>query len=86
MNKTTQIDDITSVIFRKFQEGDVIAIFPDIIHNDNFHLSYQHIGQHGGCDMKGCINITEPATYEEYKDLKTELERAGYKLRIIKNH
>ena len=76
----------TDVVFRKFQEGDIIAIFPKEIYNEviygkNRVLSYQHIGQHGGCNT---VLITElqKATKREYSDLKKELESIGYNLRV----
>ena len=69
----------TLVIFRKFVEGgDVIAIFPEIP-NDLMgyeRMSYQHIGQHGGCG--DIVDITTPATPEEYASLLRELGRIGY--------
>ena len=69
----------TLVIFRKFVEGgDVIAIFPEIP-NDLMgydRMSYQHIGQHGGCG--DIVDITTLATPEEYAPLLRELGRIGY--------
>ena len=76
----------TAVIFRKFKDGDIIAIFPELVGTDNLGtcMSYQHIGQHGSCDL-GIIYDTKLATDEEYKDLKDELEHSiGYNLRVIK--
>ena len=74
--------DQTLTIFRKFKEGDIIALFPEIEHRWPFCSSYQHMGQHSGADYKGLIQITKPATPEEYSDLKTELESIGYTLKI----
>jgi len=74
--------DETLTIFRKFKEGDIIALFPEIEHHWPFCSSYQHIGQHSGADYEGLIQITKPATPEEYNDLKTELESIGYNIKI----
>jgi hypothetical protein len=41
--KTTEMD---IVVFRKFKDGDVIALFPEMKHGQ-FINSYMHIGQHG---------------------------------------
>jgi hypothetical protein len=65
---------MTTVIFRKFSEGDIIAFLPEMPANYGFVLSYMHVGQHGeaGSDIS---TYTKPATPEEYKPLQKELER-----------
>ena len=70
------------VIFRKFRGGDILALFPEIPDCNNFCLSYQHVGQHGGADYSHCISITTPAKPSEYKELARELRRIGYLLDI----
>jgi len=77
----------TKVIFRKFKNGDVIAIFPEMLGNWKTHTceSYMHIGQHGACDPQYLIDeITKLATPDEYNDLKLELESIGYDLQVCK--
>jgi hypothetical protein len=73
----------TTVIFRKFPEGDIIAIMPDepftTLGNDC--MSYQHIGQHGGCS--GWIDSTAQADEEGYADLLAELQQIGYNVRVM---
>jgi len=75
--------DETLTIFRKFKEGEIIALFPEIKwdHDGYFCTSYMHLGQHGSAEY-AIISITKPATPEEYSDLKTELESIGYNLKI----
>lgn len=75
---------ITDVVFRKFKDGEIMALFPYEIETGRFVLSYQHIGQHSGADYNHFILGTEPATPEQYADLKKELENIGYNLRVIK--
>ena len=77
------MENETLTIFRKFKEGDIIALFPEIKWDRQglFCSSYMHIGQHGSADY-GIIRITKPATPEEYSDLKAELESIGYTLKI----
>lgn len=73
----------TTVMFRKFREGDVVAMFPEIqadMSKENCQ-SYQHIGQHGAASYQ-LVNDTRLATPEEYADLKLELEQIGYNLDI----
>jgi hypothetical protein len=75
------------VQFRKFNNGDIIAVFPYEIWIDSLVTSYMHVGQHSPAVW--FINqSTKAATPEEYADLKAELERIGYELKVIKrrNH
>ncbi len=73
------------VIFRKFNDGDIIALFPDLVGdiNNRYCLSYQHMGQHGSAAPE-LVYVTKLATEDEYRELKEELERIGYKLKIVK--
>ena len=65
------------VIFRKFPEGDVIALFPEQDQGRGLITSYMEIGQHGDA-AKSLITDLEPASKEEYAKLAAELERIGY--------
>ena len=79
-----QDTEVTEVIFRKFKDGDVIALFPYLLEfRYKSCLSYMHIGQHGEATLN-LIYETKLATEEEYKDLYSELISLGYKLRIIR--
>lgn len=79
----TSIDDEkTRVHFRKFPDGDIIALLPDHRSKDGFIDSYQTIGQHS-CASASLINELEFATDEESTELKRELESIGYKLEVI---
>lgn len=78
----------TKVIFRKYEGGGIIAIFPEELGTLDYYTcsSYMHVGQHGVCVPHGVTLNTKPATPEEYKDLKEELEDRGYKLQVIKRN
>jgi len=70
----------TIVIFRKYRDGDVVALFPDVKSDMKGNcMSYQHIGQHGGADYYWIVSTTQLATPREYKKLYQELLRQGYK-------
>ena len=71
--------NITPVIFRKFKDGEIIALFPTLPGDWLMCtcLSYLHVGQHGPADL-GIIRDTSPAAPEEYKDLLAELVSIGY--------
>ena len=74
----------TKVVFRKYPDGEIIALFPGEKWNDTSEMvtSYQHIGQHGGADYKWVIYKTVKANPSEYYDLAKELEGLGYILDI----
>ena len=76
----------TKTIFRKFPEGDIIALFPEIPGTNQYWTcqSYQHIGQHGACDTIHITMITKPTTKEESAGLFNELKRIGYDMKVIK--
>lgn len=74
----------TIVVFRKFKDGEVLALFPKEEYGGGLCMSYQRIGQHGGADYSHCINITKPAKESEYSPLAKELKSIGYELNIKK--
>jgi len=76
----------TKVIFRKFINGDIIALFPEIEGGANQKgecMSYMHVGQHSGAAYALIYN-TKPAKPDEYADLFAELEGIGYNLDVKK--
>lgn len=71
---------MTKVVFRKWKDGDIIALFPDDVNpHDGTVTSYMHVGQHGAADYAGVIAATQPAHEQEYHDLLAELKQIGYK-------
>lgn len=77
--------DKTLVIFRKFNSGDVLALFPLVPGTNSAYdcLSYGHIGQHSAADPLLC-RTTEAAKPAEYAVLAQELRQIGYNLKIGK--
>jgi len=75
----------TAVHFRKWDNGDIIAIFPNEKADMRGNvMSYEHVGQHGGASPK-LIRELKPAKPNEYAELKNELEKQiGYKLKVLK--
>ena len=76
------MSDRALTIFRKYKDGEIIALFPEIDNGYGQCMSYLHVGQHGGAYYDLVVYSTTPATPEEYTDLKTELESIGYILKI----
>jgi hypothetical protein len=74
--------DADIVIFRRFSDGDIIALFPCLpaeCLNPWPCQSYMRIGQHGAADPD-ILHDTRPAHPAEYAPLKAELEQIGYRL------
>lgn len=61
------------VIFRKFKEGDVVALLPECPATYGRVVCYQHIGQHGEADSSISM-FTKPASDAEYAPLLRELQ------------
>lgn len=76
------ISDPTLTIFRKYPDGDIVALFPEVEGAPGTCNCYVHVGQHGSAHYHHVIQKTKRATPEEYADLKTELESIGYTLKI----
>lgn len=76
---------MTKVIFRKFPDGELIALFPELpaTPDSSFCLCYVHIGQHSAA-TPDLVRTTKRATESEAAPLKAELERVGYTLRVLK--
>ena len=73
----------TKVTFRKFPDGEIIAVFPAETWGANSLTSYMHVGQHGGCDPK-LLGELPVASAEERKELFEELsETIGYTLVLV---
>ena len=75
------------VTFRKFPDGDVIALFPKMSEGQDFYgrqliASYMHIGHHSGAS-NDLISDLSPATVDEYSNLKVELTSIGYDLEVL---
>lgn len=78
---------MTKVVFRRWKDGDIIALFPDEPWRrcDYSTTSYMHVGQHGAADYAGVIAATRTAREDEYHDLLAELRAIGYTdLRVVK--
>ena len=77
--------NITIVVFRKYKDGDIIALFPEVEDTTNFCMSYQFVGQHGGACYYGVVGQTKLASPEEYASLKKHLEvDFGYNFKVHK--
>jgi hypothetical protein len=75
-----------TVVFRKWKNGDVIALFPELpadLHGECCS-SYEHVGQHGGADYCGVIQQTKPCSVSDAADLAAELRTIGYELKPIR--
>ena len=71
---------VLKVVFRKFNDGEVIALFPEIKFGCPHYeiMSYMHIGQHGEVDHHAVVEQTKLATEEEYQTLLNEIKNIYY--------
>jgi len=74
---------IVSVVFRKWPNGDIIALFPEIPADMEGLCcqSYEHVGQSGAAQYDHVISKTRPASIGEFKPLFTELAINSYTFR-----
>lgn len=80
----------TDIVFRvdttKDYMGTVFALFPHEVSDMSGSVTfYQHVGQHSSADYIHCIKRSRPATEEEARDLKAELESMGYNIQVVNN-
>lgn len=74
------------VIFRKYKNGNIVAIFPYIIWSNSFSTCFDDEG-HSACDYHHIIKQTKPATEDEYKYRARLLYNFyGYDLKVIKKY
>jgi len=75
--------EITKVIFRKFKDGEIIALFPELPGDNSVLncLNYMAIGQHGSGTAS--LADTKPALPEEYQSVFNELYQIGYRMKVI---
>ena len=79
----------TEMIFRvdtaKEWKGNVFALFPHEVSTlDGLVTCYQHVGQHIQAHYEYCMKKSRPATEEEAKVLRAELESLGYNIQVVK--
>lgn len=80
--------ELLKVVFRKFDNGEIIALFPQIKFGCPHYqiMSYMHIGQHCEVDHHAVIEQTTPATEEEYQTLLNEIKSIyhDYNIKVMK--
>lgn len=80
--------DKIKVIFRKWNDGDILALFPEeIVPQTSYNCySYACIGDYGLADPILCMRETVLATPKEYAKLLKKLQYDGYDLIICKDY
>ena len=80
--------ELLKVVFRKFNNGEIIALFPDIKFGCPYYqiMSYMHIGQHDEVDHHAILEQTKLATEEEYQTLLNEIKNIyhDYDIKVMK--
>ena len=79
---------VLKVVFRKFDNEEIIALFPEIKFGCPHYkiMSYMRIGQHYEVDHHAIIEQTKLATEEEYKALLKEIASVyhEYEIKVMK--
>lgn len=74
------------VIYKKFKDGEIIAIFPDLpgkVGDKNTCESYMLVGEHSYCEKK-LIKTLKNATQQDYRKINSLLQnRYNNKLDVI---
>ncbi|MGL5983896.1 MAG: hypothetical protein ACRCZ1_01350 [Cetobacterium sp.] len=71
------------VVFRKFIDDDIIALFPTFKNEYNYTIdSYMHVGQHSECSTD-IVKTTKLANELEYKELLKEIKEIYNEYDII---
>lgn len=94
MGKLSKLDtkiktEKTKVIFRKFPDGEVIALFPELPGTNSMLdcLNYMHVGQHGS--GRATLEGTKKIKFEDIESqnainfLCRELRSIGYNLTVV---
>ncbi len=68
----------TIVMFRKWRDGTIDALFPAEEYLPGMCTVYSHIGQHSSADYTYVVSRTVPAKPAEYASLERELESPPY--------
>lgn len=76
----------TKVIFRKYKDGEIIALFPETIRFSSTYWidCFTLVGEHSYADYYSTIRNTKLATENEYRNLYDILENRGYNLNVQK--
>lgn len=78
--------EVLRVVFRKFNDGEIIALFPQFTNKKRYTIdSYMKIGQHGECDPL-IVHVTKLAKENEYKELLNEIKNIyhEYDIKVMK--
>lgn len=70
------------VLFRKYPDGELVALFPDAPIYGDKRRTYTAYGKHGGMDPARLLAETRPAELGEYLALLEELVGIGYNLEV----
>lgn len=70
------------VLFRKYPDGELVALFPDTPIYQDKRRTYTAFGRHSGMDPDQLLAETRPAEPAEYIALLEELLGIGYNLDV----
>lgn len=76
-------DEPTVVVFRRYADGEIIALFPEDEDASGRCGAYLSDEFYTGMIYQDVIEMTEPATPRQYRPMRAQLEGAwGYRLDV----
>lgn len=82
------MEEKTSVMFRKFINGDIVAIFPEEEGDNNLETCMAYFSDNfkkrSYCEPNDIINITVEATPNEYEKFQQKLKDIGFVMKVVK--
>lgn len=69
---------ITRVVFRTYDDGETVAVFPEIKDGEGRTLGYSHNSRRFFVEYRRIMRLTKPAVRKEYIALFRELKYVGF--------
>ena len=79
------MEKITRVVFRTYNDGETVAMFPEITDKEGRTMGYSHNSRHFFVEYRRIMRLTKPAIRKEYIALVRELKDVGFaRLQVYK--
>lgn len=72
------MDTTVKVVFRVYDDGEVIALFPELSDKDGNTKGYSHKAAWFFVEYRKLMRVTRPAKQKEYIDLFHEIRGKGF--------
>lgn len=72
------MEKITKVVFRAYDDGEIVAMFPEMTDKEGRTMGYSHNSRRFFVEYRRIMRLTKPAIRKEYIALFWELKDAGF--------